>query len=497
MDEIFSLKLELHALGGLAKHPGIFPHIDGFVSEYDFYNDTHQTIFCVIQAAYLANEKLDKVLLAQKITNLGVNFKDGINIFDYIETIYFTQITEDATVKAFQELVKLRVLREMCASAEEAKAYVYKNRDKELQQIISNTDNIWNKKLIGYQKNKKRFVNIYEDIEDYVEGLGNDFVNKVPPKETPLMGPFPRINGIYGSLLRKGAITLVGSRTGVGKTSLGLFYLTYVAAQHNLPILHLDFGEMTPKELQIRSVCMFTQGKVPFHAVETGEWRANQEWVTLVRSVWPIVKKLRVQYEDISGLNPEEILSLMRRYSYTEAGRGNDFLVHYDYLKPFNFDSRTPEYKEMGHFIQGLKSLITNEIPARVWTSLQLNRSGIVNNKTSQEVDDSENSFSMSDRIIQQTTHSFLMRPKLMDEITQEDNRFGNTVCKNMKARHLGRDVDRHFKLVKMPDGGFKRNYINLETEAFFFQERGDLHDMAQAISFKGELKPQKVEKLP
>ena len=68
--EIYSLKIEKHVLSGLIKHPDLFAEVERFVSEKDFYNDVHRTIFCVIRSILLNGGKLDKVLLAEKIKNL-------------------------------------------------------------------------------------------------------------------------------------------------------------------------------------------------------------------------------------------------------------------------------------------------------------------------------------------------------------------------------------------------------------------------------------------
>jgi replicative DNA helicase len=53
MDSIYSIKIEKHVLGGLIKEPKIFADVEKFVSEKDFINEVHQTIFCVIRNCYL------------------------------------------------------------------------------------------------------------------------------------------------------------------------------------------------------------------------------------------------------------------------------------------------------------------------------------------------------------------------------------------------------------------------------------------------------------
>ena len=64
---------------------------DTNITEKDFYQDVHSTIYSVAKQSILNQEKIDKVLIANKIKNLGISFKDEINIFDYVEDLFFTQ----------------------------------------------------------------------------------------------------------------------------------------------------------------------------------------------------------------------------------------------------------------------------------------------------------------------------------------------------------------------------------------------------------------------
>ena len=84
---IYSLQVERHVLSGLLKHQDLFADIDVFLTENDFYNDVHSSIYTVFKNIKYKGESVDKVLLAEKIKNLGISFKDEINIFDYIDSI--------------------------------------------------------------------------------------------------------------------------------------------------------------------------------------------------------------------------------------------------------------------------------------------------------------------------------------------------------------------------------------------------------------------------
>ena len=65
---IYSNQVEGHVLGGLLKHPDVLPEVDSFVGAADFYNDVHQTIYCILSESILNGEKIDKVLVATKIS---------------------------------------------------------------------------------------------------------------------------------------------------------------------------------------------------------------------------------------------------------------------------------------------------------------------------------------------------------------------------------------------------------------------------------------------
>ena len=830
MNDLISLQCEKYCLGGLMKNPEIFPEIESWVKEDTFGQSTHRVIWSVLKQSLLKNESVTPTLVAQKIINLNIKTKDDLSIFDYLNSISFSQITDKGTIDNFKELVKLAVLRDLVKSSDKVKAFISENKNKELKDIVSGVDAINNEKVANLYKNIDSDVrNIFDDIEPLIEGLGNN----PPDPDSFILGPFSTVNEIYGSLNKPSNITIIGARSGSGKaqpiwcnvftlrgwkplgdvkigdkiigadgkeksvlgvfpqgkkkifkvkfsdgsstfccddhlwavnnrsdrkrqshktrvkplseirkyitigqkkkrynyfiplcepivfdekklllhpyllgfllgdgclteqgicfgkrekdvvenirrslpesddlslhgeaklgwyikrkkfkyhypsdtklgiralglegkncfnkfipkdylfasvdqriqllqglvdtdgtiikhatvyssvssqliddimflvgtlggkatkhayfpkgknqskiyvlhiafpkhsvvnmmssikhkqkfsiakclwgksivsveeqlnqeecvcisvedtlyitdgfnvthnTSLSMFHQVMVAEKYNLPLLWLDFGEMTYEELQFRATCMLTNGKVPLWALETGQWRNNAEWVDLVRKIWQRVKKIKFYYQDVSNMGPLETISFIRRFSYNKIGRGNNFLVMYDYFKPFDTqDFHKPEWKQMGHFLQNIKSFIVNELPIPFMGAIQLNRSGITTNKTSDQVDDSENAIGMSDRITQQSSHAFILRFKTMDEIAVEENRFGNMKLINVKQRHLGKDYMAAIKPVKIGKR-YLKNHINLEGGSFYYEDKGDLNHAAKVLKEQYDL---------
>ena len=107
--EIYSLKVEKHVLGGLLKYSNLFPEVQRFITEKDFVNEVHSTIFSVISNILNNGGNLDKVILSEKIKNLGISFNEEIDIYRYIDNISFTQITEEATLESTKELSLIHI----------------------------------------------------------------------------------------------------------------------------------------------------------------------------------------------------------------------------------------------------------------------------------------------------------------------------------------------------------------------------------------------------
>lgn len=480
MEQLQSLVLERQVLASLLFFPNLFYEVENFHKDDDYSHVVHRACFAIIRDAASKKEKIDSTILAQRLLNIGLKKYEELDLFEYLNSLSFNKFGSAEVAKTgCEELSKLRKLRNLVSQTENTKKFILQNKDKSLDVIFSEVDKI-NNTIIQEYEFKDKPTNVFNGIKEFVEERADN------PLKNFLMGPFPTINKIYGTLLAPACINLIGARSGVSKTALSMFYLLHVAEKYDLPILHLDFSEMTLEQLRFRAVSAFTNGIVPYQALYRGTWKRNPEWSKLVHKVWPRVEKLRMFYYDIGSMNEKQQISLMRRVYYKDVGRGNDLLLNYDYLKPFDSDSHhNPEWKQMGHFVQQYKSLVNNEIPQiRGWFSLQLNRSGITNNKTAAQIDDSENSFAISDRIIQQCTSAFLIRNKTYDELTNEGNMLGNLKALPLKFREiLGDEWERHFKMVKMPDGKYKANYLNLNMKSFFFEDKGDLHDGVKILN--------------
>jgi replicative DNA helicase len=489
---VYSYELEQHLLAGLIKYPESYPLIAAFITKDDFFSQNttvNKTIFCVLRQSLEASEVLDEVLLSQRVKSLGMSFEDNINISDYIKALSMRQISKEGVVKAAKELKKITVRREIHdASIDVAKSMKSISASSTYDQIVSEADKIYNEKINLYEIGSNNPENLFDDMEDWIEDRGNN-----PIDEFGLMGPHERINECYGSLLRPGNITVVVARAGVGKTQFCMDFCTKVSAiNNNVPILHFDNGEMSKEELIVRQ-CSALSG-VPMHLLETGRWReAGEEVVNKVRETWKMVKNFKFFYYNVAGHSIESMINIIRRFYFSEVGRGNKMIFSFDYIKTsYEKQNGLSSWETVGRMVDKFKQLIQKELcfsegpTVSMLTSVQSNRLGITNNRSSDNIVDDESVVSLSDQITQFCSHLFLLRKKTMDEIQSEPEDFGTHKLISLKYRWLGRNVHRALQPVEMPDGTKRNNYINLHMENFSIKEKGDLQDLVDNVNSEG-----------
>jgi len=489
---VYSYELEQHLLAGLIKYPESYPLIAAFITQEDFFSQNtavNKTIFCVLRQSLEASEVLDEVLLSQRVKSLGMSFEDNINIGDYIKALSMRQISKEGVVKTAKELKKITVRREIHdASIDVAKSMKSISASSTYDQIVSEADKIYNEKINLYEIGSSNPENLFDDMEDWIEDRGNN-----PIDEFGLMGPHKRVNECYGSLLRPGNITVVVARAGVGKTQFCMDFCTKVSAiNNNVPILHFDNGEMSKEELIVRQ-CSALSG-VPMHLLETGRWRqAGQEVIDKVRDTWKKVKDFKFFYYNVAGHSIESMINIIRRFYFSEVGRGNKMIFSFDYIKTsYEKQNGLSSWETVGRMVDKFKQLIQKELcfsegpTVSMLTSVQSNRLGITNNRNSDNIVDDESVVSLSDQITQFCSHLFLLRKKTMDEIQSEPEDFGTHKLISLKYRWLGKDVHRALQPVEMPDGTKKNNYINLHMENFGIEEKGDLQDLVDNVNSQG-----------
>lgn len=482
-NKLFDVEIEKHFLGCLLQYPQTYGEVS-LAATNDF-STVHQPIFQIIKQQLDSTpvQPVTPVILADKLKSYNVDL--GVDAFTYLDALRLKPVKREDAEHLCAELKKLTVRRELIAKCDDAKQQLLKNDAKDFNQMVNIVDSTLSSVNTQYfQANDT--INIFEGMEDKIEEEGNR-----PMKEGEIIGytgPFQSITNTIGSLTYRGAFVIVGARTNQGKSSLSWFYNVLMAEAHNLPLLCLDAAEMTPEEIQYRLVCALSGGVIPYNELVNRRWRKNAEWVKLIReNIWPRVRKMEktgVFYKNIGTMKPQEVIRYIRRTYYNKAGRGNFLPINFDYIKGGMTGSKNDsEHQVVGSFVNDLKSLITEDINASIWAGVQNNRSGISTGKNQDELNaENEGQMGLSDRIIQQGTHGFIMRYKTVEELAREGNRFGNVKMVCVKKRQLiGAQYEKLLFPVKTPHG-FVNDYFNIQTKGFAYWDKGMFSDMQAAL---------------
>ena len=470
---LYSIQVEKHVLGGLIQNPNVVAEVDRFVTERDFAAEPHGVIFSCLRSAFLNNEKIDKVLLAQKIKNLGISFKDDINIFDYIEAISFTAVTIDSTVRACQELVKLRALRDLEGTCEDMKSMINKSLNQPLDATIAEIDAVYGKQINAFEMENEPVL-LFDGLNEMIEERGNN-----PMEEVGLATPYPEFNRLYGGFRRKN-LYIIASRAKSGKTTWLNETASEMSRIHDIPVLILD-TEMSTEEVKWRVGS--ARSRVGLWHLKTGNWRKNDENIERVRNSMPGVKATypKVYHMSVGNKSIEKIASLCRRWYLKVVGRGNDCLFVYDYIKMVDSESNNrKEHQEMGDKVDFCKKL-AEELDAPFLTAVQSNRDGVTGARDASEIVDDERSIGMSDRVTWYASGVWILRRRTPDEIALDTPESGTHKLIEVVVREQGRDAAGHqdFILRRFPDGKqrYVKNFINFNLMGFRVEELGSLRD--------------------
>jgi replicative DNA helicase len=479
---MFSYEFERQLLAGLLRNPSIYSEISGVISKSDFVAKINETIFSFLSNSYERSESVDANILAEKIALSGIGTQDNIDIGEYLSSISLRNVSEESAISAAAEVKKLSIRREISQVGEKLSSSMEKlSPEKGYNEIVEIADQIFNSTISSYENTQDSPQNIFEDMADFIEERGRNPVTDFGPK-----GPHPRLHQLLGSLLRPGNITTIVARSGVGKTQFVMDFCTKVSLETGIPVLHLDNGEMSKEELIMRE-CSALSG-VPIRLLETGQWtRAGQEVVDKVRRVFMKLKGYKFYYVNVGGQNVDTMIQKIKHFYFSKVGRGKPMILSFDYIKTTSESMQgKSEWQIVGEMVDKFKKLIMRDLvfddkpSVTMITSVQSNRTGITNNRRSDNLVEDESIVSLSDRITQFSSHLLSLRQKTIDEITEEEG-FGTHKLTWFKHRHLGEMPMRAKNYVRMPNGDQKKNCINLNIENFCVTEVGDMQDLADA----------------
>jgi replicative DNA helicase len=472
LDKFCSLTIEKHVLAGLMAHPNAWPDVASFINETDFYSRINRTVFCVVRQLLNKGESVDPVIVAQFIENASITFSDeDVDFFDYVQSISLISINENAVKKTCQELKKFTVARTIALTGMKLVDVVGSSLHKESKEIVGIADAIYNEKISLFDFDEKPQL-IFDKLDELLEGRLNS-----PNEEVGFLTPYPEFNKLFGGL-RPGNIYAVVSRPAAGKSTwIGdICYKSSMLNNDKIKVLILD-TEMETTDVRFRLASSITG--VPMWYLETGNYGKDPDMLAKVKAAAPAIKRYAplIHHYYVAGKPIEEIISIVRRWYYSEVGRGNKAIVAYDYVKLTGekMASNVSEHQVIGNKIDGLKKLSV-ELHVPIITACQLNRSAEMG------VDDSS-AISQSDRLQWYATFVAIFRRKFLEEVEKDGEEYGTHKMIVLKGRFQGRESYGHQDWVRVMEDGkpkYKLNYLNYNIENFNIEERGSLRQMVR-----------------
>ena len=324
----------------------------------DFYSEAHQSIFEAMMNIYNANNPIDFVTLTDELERMGI--MDSVGGIDYITTL--TNIVPSAAnYMHYVEIVKRdSVLRNLIRAGQEIIDKAYSGVDK--QEAISFAE----KSVFDIAQNEDTSSLIHistplASVLDKFELLARD-KNAMRGIPTGFTGLDKITNG-----LQRSDLILLAARPGVGKTSLAMNIINYVAINggKNCAVFSL---EMPKEQLSQRSLCSISG--VSMEKALKGDLN-EADWKALVAGNKKL-SKANIFIDDSSMTTPVEILSKCRRL---KREHGLDVIM-IDYLQLMNSVGKSKDgnrQSEIAEITRNLK-IAARELDVPIIVLSQLSR---------------------------------------------------------------------------------------------------------------------------
>lgn len=483
-----SITLERRALGGLIKYPYIYADIASFSHHEDFCQPVNEHIFILACQRATKNEKVESTLIAQDLRNLGLTTKDDVDIFEYIDSLTFTQITPEGAKEAFKQLSTLRIKRDLAENLKNALDAVINSADKPLDEVLAVTDNLYNNE-IKRALDVDNSIDVFENLEKMVMERA-----KNPVEDIGFLTPFPAFNNLNGGLRPKNLYAVV-ARPGEGKSNwlTEMSFGTSLVNDFKIKVLYLD-TENEEKDMQYRMLSSISG--VPFWYLETGNWINHKEYKEKTEKAFKLIRDRKYSFNiyKVGNKSIEQVCSYARRWHLKNVGRGNSSIIVYDYVKltTEKVDKNWAEHQIVGDKVDKLKKL-AEELNSVILVAAQVNKTGESSGRKSGDIVDDSSIIALSDKLQWYATYTAHLRPKTIDELEMDGLEYGTHKLIKFKGRFQGKEAKGHSDIIHRKINGkiyVMKNYINYDINNFKIEEKGTLQDILSQQKIKRKNQP-------
>lgn len=406
-------------LSGLYKYGRAgLSEIEDIVSETSFSETNTRIAFSVFSEILQKQSNLDMASVLSRAAELKVSDIIKLNEFDI-------EIDLNNLRGIAKKVRRLEIIRSALSVLKKTYEEVIKFTGAEpLTEIVSKIESPIFSFSNTISNQEQATQNLFGDMTNYIQFLEDNECDNIG-----LSTGYPSFDQAIGGGMRRKSVTLLASRTGVGKTTIAGMIARFNSKQ-NIPVLVLD-TEMSGDDYRNKSLAALS--RVDISLIEQGKFGRYPDLKLKVKKAAEELDQQNIDYINIAGKGDfEEVLSIARRWIGTRVGktdgRTNDCLIIYDYFKLMDSDvlSNMSEHQALGFQISKLHDFaVEQDVPAL--TFVQLNRDGINNEDLS--------GISQSDRLAWLASTVALFKDKTLEELEQNPD-MGNMKLIPLKTRY-------------------------------------------------------------
>lgn len=335
-----------------------------------FANDAHKYIWMAMSYLVSKGEELDPIAITSVYTDenatKAINEMGGI---EYIEQMKASPVAPN-TALFIGHIVQASARRDLYQKAELLKEKALKDKDTDLNELLSGAEGTFREVAIEYQ--------LEQGVKKLGEGVGDRLRNRLlnPNQVLGLKTGWGKFDMASLGLV-DGELTIVGARSKVGKSTVLLNWCKKIAIEDQIDVLYID-TEMYDHEQEDKLLSMLSG--VPHSEIRNGMFGKDtihgsaKEKIKEVQKASKLLKSGKLHHIYMPNFSLEKISAVARKYQIEH----NIKLVVFDYIKlpSSNANLGDKEYQALGYLTSGLKDLAgLLQIP--VISAVQLNRGAV------------------------------------------------------------------------------------------------------------------------
>jgi replicative DNA helicase len=234
--------------------------VSEMLQEGDYWDVRNRLVHRCIMDIYNGGEKVDLVILADKINRAGMAEVVGI---DYMRDLFSAAVTSTNVEKYAKIVHEKSVMRRSLEICEKISAKIYEGKE--------SCDDI-----LAYAENSVTSLSQYNDMSDDIPTTKDIVIETLERIEAAASGK--REDGLKTGLLREGQLIVLAARPGVGKTALALNLALSVAIEQSQTVAFFSL-EMSSHELMERAISAYSV--VDYSHISKGQL-SDAEWEKII-----------------------------------------------------------------------------------------------------------------------------------------------------------------------------------------------------------------------